>query len=74
MSDHYTVIRGQFDCPWCDKAVALLQERQLPHTVIKLTMGDLILKQAEVGHTTVPMVFHGDTFIGGYDSLSARVV
>lgn len=74
MSDTYTVIRGQFECPWCDKAIALLQERGLPHTVVKLPMGDLVLKQAEVGHTTVPMVFAGEVFIGGYDSLSARLV
>ena len=71
MSVSYQVIRGTFACPHCDKAIALLEERGEEVVVQKLGMSDLILKQAEVGHPTVPMVFHGTKFIGGASELEA---
>lgn len=71
MSDVYTIIRGEFPCKWCDAAIEFVSDRGYEFTVMKLPMGDLILKQAEVGHQTVPMVFHGDRFIGGFSELEA---
>ncbi|AMO44122.1 putative glutaredoxin protein [Ruegeria phage vB_RpoS-V10] len=65
----FTIVRGTFACGWCDKAAALLTERGVAFTVQKLGMADLILKQADIGHPTVPMIFHGVKFIGGFDSL-----
>jgi glutaredoxin len=67
----FVVLRGEFPCKWCDAAANLLVERGLPHTIMKLPMGELILKQASVGHQTVPMIYVDNTFLGGFTELEA---
>lgn len=66
----FAIIRGEFPCTYCDKAIALLTERGLAHTVTKLPFGELILRQAELNHHTVPIVYVDGAFIGGCDALS----
>lgn len=65
----FHIVRGNFDCQWCDKAKALLDAKGASVNVHVLQPGDLILRQSELGHHTVPMVFHGHEFIGGYNAL-----
>ena len=67
----FTVIRGTFNCPHCDKAIEMLEEKGLTFEVRKLGMADLVLKQAELKHPTVPMILHGARFIGGASELEA---
>lgn len=67
----FHIVRGNFPCQWCDKAKAFLEQQGAAVNVHVMAPGDLILKQAEVGHPTVPMVFHGHEFVGGHDALLA---
>lgn len=64
-----TVIKGTFPCPWCDKAVALLESRGLEHRVREFSRYELIQLADKAGWTTVPMVFNGDKLIGGFSEL-----
>jgi glutaredoxin 3 len=57
-------------CPWCHKALGLLKELNADFENIEVDNGNeewSKLKE-ETGHFTVPMIFIGDEFIGGYDS------
>ena len=65
----FTVIRGTFDCPHCDKAIELLTTAGMTFSVRKLGMADLVLKQAELSHPTVPLIQHGAHFVGGAKQL-----
>ena len=56
-------------CPWCHKALGLLVELNADFENIEVDSGDAewdTLK-GKTGHNTVPMIFIGDEFIGGYD-------
>ncbi|QJA43148.1 hypothetical protein [Phaeobacter phage MD18] len=67
----FTIIRGTFECKFCDKAASLLEQKGVPFETIKLGMADLVMKQAELKHPTVPMIMHGARFIGGSTELEA---
>lgn len=67
----FTVIRGTFPCRFCDKAIALLEEKGLKFRVQKFGMTELIERQAEHKHPTVPLIFHGVKKIGGFKELEA---
>ena len=59
-------------CPFCDRAIALLDEHKISFTVIDLTNDPA--KRAEISQSqgnfpTVPMIFMNDTFVGGCDDL-----
>jgi glutaredoxin len=71
--DDYVITRGEFDCPWCDKAAALLDQKGVTFTVRKLGMVDLIKHQAAIGHQTVPIITKGSALIGGYSELEASL-
>ena len=60
-------------CPYCTRAVALLNARGVTYDEHDITMGGP--KRAEMiaradGRTTVPQVFIGDVHIGGSDDLA----
>lgn len=60
-------------CPYCSRAIALLQARGVVYDEYDITMGGP--KRAEMiaradGRTTVPQVFIGDVHIGGSDDLA----
>lgn len=65
----FTVTRGAFHCPWCDRAIQLLTDTGHKFSVRKLSRADLKELGKRNNHTTVPMIFHGVKFIGGFDSL-----
>lgn len=66
----YTVI-GRDDCIWCDKAVNLLEEKDLEYTYVLVEFNKwLITLMRDAGYTTVPLIFGPDTkVIGGYTEL-----
>ncbi|MCY4380849.1 MAG: glutathione S-transferase N-terminal domain-containing protein [Proteobacteria bacterium] len=59
-------------CPFCDKAISLLEQFNIPFEVVDVTDNpDLRAKIAESqnDYPTVPMIFMQDKFIGGCDDL-----
>ena len=60
-------------CPYCIKAKQLLKSKSIPFQEIDLTNNAELRDQvsSKTGHQTVPMIFIGDQFIGGFDSLNA---
>ena len=60
-------------CPYCTRAVALLQRKGAPVTEIDAT-GDPQARQemmARSGRWTFPQIFVGETHVGGCDDLHA---
>ena len=71
---------GHHECPWCDKALALLDERGLPYSYLNVrtndhARGDLL----RMGYRTVPQVFlekHAGLdmkHIGGFEDLERHL-
>lgn len=61
------------NCPYCDKAKALLAQHQA--IVCEFDCSDETNKWAlkSQGFTTVPQIWFGDEYIGGFDSLEKWV-
>ena len=60
-------------CPFCEYALALLQRKGAPVTVIDAT-GDPGRRQEMIeraGRRTFPQIFVGETHVGGCDELHA---
>lgn len=67
-------IYTQFGCPYCHRAVALLQSKGVDFTEYDTTMDRA--KRAEMverkpGARTVPQIFIDDNAVGGSDDLAA---
>lgn len=62
-------------CPYCINAKRLLEDKGVPYTNININ--DITAdERAELstktgGYRTVPQIFIGDTFVGGYDQLNS---
>lgn len=58
-------------CPFCVKAKALLNNKQVDFEEIDLTNDDVTRGElaAQTGWQTVPMIFIGDEFVGGCSEL-----
>lgn len=62
-------------CPYCIKAKKLLENKGVPY--VNININDITADEREQlsiktdGYRTVPQIFIGDTFIGGYDQLNA---
>jgi len=69
MSDNFTMIT-RTDCVWCDRAKGLLDGRNLDciyYSYANQPLLRLVMKKA--GLKTLPQIWHGDTYIGGYTEL-----
>lgn len=68
---HYTLY-GKANCPWCDKAKALLESRgdTYDYKDIKedAILNELLTRFPEA--KSVPQIFDGEDRIGGFDQLS----
>ena len=66
----YEIYTAQY-CGWCQRAKALL--RQQGHEFNELDVTDDRALQEQMiertGKKTVPQIFHGDDYIGGYEAL-----
>jgi len=60
-------------CPFCRMAERLLEEKGAEFEVIDVTPDDATRKWLveETGKRTVPQIWIGETYVGGYDELSA---
>ena len=60
-------------CPYCDRAKALLKGKGISYEEIMVDgKPEIYTKLKEqTGHMTVPQIFIGDKFIGGFSELSA---
>jgi glutaredoxin 3 len=61
-------------CPYCDRARALFDRKQVSITEVKVDQQpeqrEIMLKRA-AGRRTVPQIFIGDRHVGGFDDLYA---
>jgi glutaredoxin len=58
------------DCPWCDKAKELLNEKGIGFTAYLYNDHPMIVKlMFTSGLKTVPQIWHNSTHIGGYEDL-----
>jgi glutaredoxin 3 len=60
-------------CPYCNNAKRLLKAKGLAYTDIDIYQDEKMRRQLEqqTGQRTVPFVFIGETFIGGFSELQA---
>lgn len=68
------VIIGRQDCIWCDSATCLLDEQGLFYKYYDYTevpVLKLLMKKCEM--KTLPQIWHGDHYIGGYVELEAHL-
>ena len=65
-------IYGRMSCPFCVKAVTLCEEQGVNYAFhpVNTQIRDIA---ANLGHTTVPMVFENKKLIGGYTELHAKL-
>jgi glutaredoxin 3 len=74
MDDLDVTIYSKNDCPWCDKAKALLSEKNISFKELKFGTDFSREQLAEkvpfnYNKITVPQIFFGDDHIGGYEDL-----
>lgn len=60
-------------CPYCDRAVALLNEKGAQYEIIDLTnnLDELDAWKQKTGWRTVPIIMINDQLVGGYSDLRA---
>lgn len=62
-------------CPYCISAKNLLQNKWVSYTEIIITTLSnderVALAERTNNHRTVPQIFIGETFVGGFDNLNA---
>lgn len=64
------LIYGRDNCPYCVKAKELLQKKEVWWAYIDLTKNPTIRERMMAkGFKTVPIIYNGDTLIGGYTDL-----
>lgn len=69
------ILYSKDNCPWCDKAKELLGKNKIEYQEIKVNFDitrdrfSEIMKPYNLERLTVPQVFIGDIFIGGYEDL-----
>ncbi len=65
----FTIIKGANPCVWCDAAVALLESHKLKFKVDVFSIGKLQGVSSDLGVKSIPIIYHGVRFIGGYTEL-----
>jgi len=65
------IVWSKYHCPFCDQAKALLEQRGIPYEERKIgdgyTREDLL--EAIPAARTVPQIYLGDQYIGGFNEL-----
>jgi len=69
------VIWSKYQCPYCDKAKNLLKMRNIPFEERKIGDGwtKEELLEAVPQARSVPQIFLGEKYIGGYDQLAKYI-
>ena len=62
-------------CPYCQAALALLNDKNIQHEAIDTSgQRDLLNKiKKQTGHRTIPIILIDDELIGGYNELSKAI-
>lgn len=61
-------------CPFCEKAKELLADKNIPFNVVVLDTPEIISEiKAKSKMNTVPIIYDGDTLIGGYNELQETI-
>ena len=63
------VVFGTSWCPWCKRALALLDRLGIAHCFFDVEKFPELSPKSRTGQQTVPQVFVNRKFIGGYESL-----
>ncbi len=69
ISAHPIVVFTKSDCTYCHKLISLLASLSIPHHVIEMNAVSPAVKDGLIkvtGCKTVPQMFVGGTFFGGY--------
>lgn len=63
-------------CPYCKMAKGLLDQRNIPYEerVLEFGSDETVALIKKTHHRTVPQIFFGEEFIGGYDELQQYLV
>jgi len=76
MNKRYFIVHGTETCPFCVRAVGLLESRNISYVFSPLSGNQLVETKQRLGFKTVPMIVERDihdkdheTFIGGYSDL-----
>ncbi len=76
MDRKYFIVHGTTTCPFCTRAVGLLESKNISYVFSLLNGSQLVETKQRWGYKTVPMIVERDThdknyesFIGGYDDL-----
>ncbi|EKV03138.1 glutaredoxin-like protein [Leptolyngbya sp. PCC 7375] len=68
----YRMVTPDHQCPWGQRAIALLQQKRIEFEDIHLTSSDAVANfKAEHQVPTPPQIFFGDERIGGYSNLAS---
>ncbi len=65
-------IYGRRSCPFCVRAEALCKEQGVDYK-FNPVMDGMRMIAAQKGHHTVPIVFDGKEFVGGYEELRKKL-
>ena len=71
--DSFIIYTSGRTCPWCERAVALLEALNAPFTVEILTLEMAEMIRSISGMTTVPVIRLGEELIGGCTDLEAYI-
>jgi glutaredoxin len=69
------IVYSKDNCPWCEKAIDLLTQHNMPHRVLKLGVDfskeELQNRVGKFIKLTVPQIFINGESFGGYEDLKA---
>lgn len=67
--DHFVII-GRDNCPWCEKAIDLIEDRGLSYHYFDVRKNEGIRAfLVQNGLNTVPQIYNDGELVGGYDDL-----
>jgi len=70
MTTWYSVFhKSDFDCPWCTKAIELLQVYGIDYYLKDINEDENKRQFLAAGHKTIPQIYRETELIGGHDKL-----
>ncbi len=74
MQEKVTIYTKDY-CPYCDRAKEYFASRKIPFEEIDVTRSPQVYEElkARTRHITVPQIFIGDKFIGGYTDMMDKI-
>lgn len=63
------VVFSKQDCTFCERAKALLQDSGISYDEVDVTNDEDYLSKMRSAGETVPRIWHGSVFVGGYSEL-----